>query len=234
MPIDMIRVPARGPVAEAMVDRRTGQTWTVNVDPFEIAPTVVTVGQWNALRDTSTEPMQADFPKVDVSWRQAISFCNDMSLRDKFTPAYAITTVEPPTRETPPGLRTTSRPPTTGALRGTVRRTDTASPRMPNGRSHAGQVRLALAMATWTRSLGTRTTLKGPCIQLRGRRRTRGDCSTPWVGCGSGAGTSTTRRYTGRIDSSEGAAGATRTGAAGLEFVARPILRLPWTTWDSA
>ena len=33
-----------------------GGSWTVNVDPFEIAPTVVTVGRWNALRDAWTEP----------------------------------------------------------------------------------------------------------------------------------------------------------------------------------
>ena len=43
VPIDLIRVPARGPVVEAMVDRRTGQTWAARVEPFEIATTVVTV-----------------------------------------------------------------------------------------------------------------------------------------------------------------------------------------------
>lgn len=101
MPIDLIRVPARGPVVEAMVDRRTGQTWAVRVDPFEIATTVVTVGQWNALSGIVTEPSQADFPKVEVSWRQAVSFCNEMSLRDGLTPAYAITTIVAPTRGRP-------------------------------------------------------------------------------------------------------------------------------------
>ena len=48
-----------------------GRTWTVEVGPFEIAATVVTVGQWTAPLGTETEPGQADIPKVEVSWRQA-------------------------------------------------------------------------------------------------------------------------------------------------------------------
>jgi formylglycine-generating enzyme len=98
VPIDMVRVPPRGTVAEAMVDRRTGRTWTVGVGPFEIATTVVTVGQWNLLLGTETERSQAAFPKVEVSWRQAVSFCNELSHRDGLTPTYTITTVDPPTR----------------------------------------------------------------------------------------------------------------------------------------
>ena len=39
--IDMVRVPAHGPVEETMVDRRTGRVWTVEVSPFEVATTVV-------------------------------------------------------------------------------------------------------------------------------------------------------------------------------------------------
>lgn len=96
MLIDMVRGPARGPVAEAMVDRRTGRAWTAMIEPFEIAATVVTVGQWNSLLDTATEHWRADLPKVEVSWRQAVSFCNEMSLRDGLAPTYAISTVVPP------------------------------------------------------------------------------------------------------------------------------------------
>lgn len=96
VPIDMVLVPARPPVAELMVDRGTGRTWTVEVDAFEIARTVVTVGHWNALFGMEPEPRRADFPKVEVTWRQAVSFCNEMSLRDGFTPTYIITTLDPP------------------------------------------------------------------------------------------------------------------------------------------
>src|SRR5687767_6746161 len=101
VPIDMVAVPARAPVAERMVDRRTGRTWTVDVDAFEIATTVVTVEQWNALLGTETKPSEADFPKTEVSWRQAVSFCNEMSLRAGFTPTYTITTIDPPARGRP-------------------------------------------------------------------------------------------------------------------------------------
>ena len=98
MLIDMVRVRRGATAAEAMVDRRTGRTWTVDVRTFDIATTVVTLGQWNALRGTETDPSQAAFPKVDVSWRQAVAFCNEMSLRDRLEPAYTITTIDAPTR----------------------------------------------------------------------------------------------------------------------------------------
>lgn len=101
MPTDMVRAPARAPVAERMVDRRTGRTWTVDVDAFEIATTVVTVEQWNALLGTETEPSRADFPKIEVSWRQAVSFCNELSLREGFTPTYTITMSDPPAQGRP-------------------------------------------------------------------------------------------------------------------------------------
>lgn len=95
--IDMVRVPAHGPVEETMVDRRTGRVWTVEVSPFEVATTVVTVAQWNATLGGVTEPSHADLPKVEVSWRHAVSFCNELSLRGGLTPAYTITAVDPPT-----------------------------------------------------------------------------------------------------------------------------------------
>lgn len=98
MPIDMVRVPGRAPVTEVVVDRRTGRTWTVLVGQFEIATTVVTVGQWNLLLGTETKLDQADLPKVEVSWRQAVWFCNVMSMREGLTPTYTITTMDPPTR----------------------------------------------------------------------------------------------------------------------------------------
>ncbi|GMA38239.1 formylglycine-generating enzyme family protein [Mobilicoccus caccae] len=95
MPIDMVRVPPQGPVAEAMVDRRTGRTWTVEVDRFEIATTVVTVDQWNTVRDIDIDSNRTDLPKVDVGWRAAIAFCNELSLQEGLAPAYAVTVLDP-------------------------------------------------------------------------------------------------------------------------------------------
>lgn len=91
MPFDMVRVPPQGPVTETMVDRRTERSWTVTVHPFEIATTVVTVAQWNAVRGEPTQPGPAAQPKVEVSWREAIVFCNDLSRLEGLTPAYVIT-----------------------------------------------------------------------------------------------------------------------------------------------
>lgn len=98
MSIDVVRIPPSGPVAEVMVDRRTGRTWTVDVAPFEMAVTVVTVGQWNALSGRTTEPGRAELPKVDVSWREAVVWCNELSMRDGLTPVYDITAAPPRTR----------------------------------------------------------------------------------------------------------------------------------------
>ena len=96
MTIDLVQVPFGAAVAETLVDRRTGQTWTVDVKTFEIATTVVTVQQWDGLLDGRTSRSGPCYPKVEVSWRQAVLFCNEMSLRDGLTPTYAVTTIEPP------------------------------------------------------------------------------------------------------------------------------------------
>lgn len=47
MSVQMVMVPPEGAVEELMVDRRTGHSWTVNVEPFELAATVVTNELWN-------------------------------------------------------------------------------------------------------------------------------------------------------------------------------------------
>lgn len=86
-------------VAETVVDRRTGRSWVVAVPPFQIATTALTVGQWNSVHDTYTEPSQRDMPKVEVSWLQAVEFCNEMSARDGLSPAYEITALGRPTVE---------------------------------------------------------------------------------------------------------------------------------------
>ena len=46
MDLDLRRVPPEGAVTETLHDRRSGRSWSVEVAPFEIAPTVVTRGLW--------------------------------------------------------------------------------------------------------------------------------------------------------------------------------------------
>lgn len=91
----MVRVPREGSVVESMVDRRSGRTWTIEVDPFEIATTVVTAGQWASVSGEAPEEGRENLPKVEVSWREAIRFCNDVSLREGLTPVYTVTQVQP-------------------------------------------------------------------------------------------------------------------------------------------
>ena len=42
MGMRMVKVPPAGVVDAVVVDRRTGESWTVRVEPFEMAETVVT------------------------------------------------------------------------------------------------------------------------------------------------------------------------------------------------
>jgi sulfatase modifying factor 1 len=89
----MVRVPQDGAVDEVLVDRRTGRRWTVTVEPFEIATTAVTTAQWNDAAEATHSVGPGNLlPVVGISWREAITFCNRLSLRTGLTPAYTVTT----------------------------------------------------------------------------------------------------------------------------------------------
>lgn len=94
MTFDLILVPFRETVPETVVDRRTGREWTVDVEPFLVAPTVVTVGQWSEMAGAgvagAVHDVEPSLPKVDVSWRGAIRFCNRASEREGLAPVYTI------------------------------------------------------------------------------------------------------------------------------------------------
>lgn len=94
-------IPPTGPVAETIVDRRTGRTWVSTVEPFVLSTTVVTQQQWDEV--LPTPPQGRDLPQVGVSWRDAITFCNELSRRQALTEVYTITTrnIAPPTQWRP-------------------------------------------------------------------------------------------------------------------------------------
>ena len=136
MDLDLRRVPPEGAVTETLHDRRSGRSWSVEVAPFEIAPTVVTRGLWREVMagpdlDDPGRPGRpgrpADaagpggpggpggrgapagpggpggpgpgdraLPAVEVSWRDAILFCNRLSASAGLAPAYAIEEVTVP------------------------------------------------------------------------------------------------------------------------------------------
>ncbi|MBK9305056.1 MAG: formylglycine-generating enzyme family protein [bacterium] len=59
--------------------------------PLLVATTELTNGQWDAVvRGRVDDPTIANQPVVDVTWYQAVEFCNAMSVADGLTAAYAI------------------------------------------------------------------------------------------------------------------------------------------------
>ena len=96
MPVLMVTVPPTGPTVERIVDRRTERTWFTHVEQFTIATTVVTEYQWDIVRGAATSTASSCKPKVGVSWREAVTFCNALSSRDGLSAAYAITQLDPP------------------------------------------------------------------------------------------------------------------------------------------
>ncbi len=96
MSLQMVTVPPLGGVEEELVDRQTGRSWSVHVAPFELTDTVVTNALWSEVQGTGADPTVADLPKTDVSWREAILFCNALSALDGLTPVYAVSEQEVP------------------------------------------------------------------------------------------------------------------------------------------
>lgn len=90
MDVEMVALPFLGPVEEQVVDRSTGTSWTVRVEPFELATTVVTRSLWAQVTGGTVAPEEAALPQTDVSWRDAITFCNTLSMHEGFTPVYTI------------------------------------------------------------------------------------------------------------------------------------------------
>lgn len=89
----MISVP---PGSVALADRRTRRQWVADVTSFRLAAHPVTRGEYERLRPqrggTPTAGAPADrTPTVNVSWWDAVRFCNALSEEGGLTPAYAIT-----------------------------------------------------------------------------------------------------------------------------------------------
>lgn len=90
MSVNLVEVLPQGAMDETVVDRRTDLSWTVRVEPFRLSATVVTCGLWNEVHRTPNDLAEADLPKTDVSWRDAVLFCNALSVREGLTPVYEV------------------------------------------------------------------------------------------------------------------------------------------------
>ena len=93
----MQRVELAGipPGEVTLSDRRTQRTWTVGLSRFELATVPVTRDLYLELIGT-TGGHEADgrLPIVDISWHDAIGFCNALSRHEGLTPAYEIGAVD--------------------------------------------------------------------------------------------------------------------------------------------
>lgn len=75
--MEMIKVP-KGFIM--MRDNRTKKKWTQKIEPFLLAKYPVTIGQYYG--DTS------QLPVTDISWFDAIIFCNKISINQGLEPYY--------------------------------------------------------------------------------------------------------------------------------------------------
>ncbi|MFF2126754.1 formylglycine-generating enzyme family protein [Streptomyces olivochromogenes] len=82
----MIAVPA-GQVA--LSDRRTQRNWSVDLAPYELGVFPITQAVYADVTGRRPSAVQGDeLPVEGVSWWDAVRFCNVLSQREGFAPAY--------------------------------------------------------------------------------------------------------------------------------------------------
>ncbi len=84
----MIAIPAGEIVLR---DEGTRTSWPVEVGAFHVAPQAVTRELYQAVRDAAPPgPAGLRTPVTEVSWREAVEFCNLLSRQTGLQPCYSI------------------------------------------------------------------------------------------------------------------------------------------------
>lgn len=86
--IAMVTVPG-GRVG--LTDRRTQRSWSVDVAPFRLGRTPVTWRQYAEVTGTDVGKAGiADRPVIDITWWDAVRFCNSLSRLAGLDPGYVV------------------------------------------------------------------------------------------------------------------------------------------------
>lgn len=76
---NMLNVP---PGTSALKDEGTGRRWTVELGAFRMGRFTVTQEEYRAVLDgTFSSDARSSLPAVDISWLEAVRFCNALSTR---------------------------------------------------------------------------------------------------------------------------------------------------------
>ncbi|MEU9288499.1 SUMF1/EgtB/PvdO family nonheme iron enzyme [Streptomyces sp. NPDC048275] len=85
---EMISIP---PGRVTLSDRRTRRSWSADLAPYRLAAFPVTQAQYAEITGRRPSTVHGDrFPVEGVSWWDAVRFCNALSERDGFAPAYHL------------------------------------------------------------------------------------------------------------------------------------------------